>query len=234
MNSPALPPWLAWILAICSGLILPLAFAPTEWWQVAIVSLVILYWLIQSLSVRQAMFIGWLFGLGYFGIGVHWVYHSLHLFGSAIAPLAAAITLLLVLIMTVYPAMCCALWVRLRNPQRPVINALVFASLWVLLELLRGKVLGGFPWILIGYSQTAGPVGHLAPFIGVYGLSFLIVLASALMVVIVFGTQRARLLAFPLSFALILASFALKGIEFSTPTDRALAYDWYRAIFRRQ
>ena len=209
--------------AICSGLILPLAFAPTEWWQAAIGSLVILYWLIQSLSARQAMLIGWLFGLGYFGIGVHWIYFSLHLFGAAIAPLAAALTLVFVLVMTVFPAACCGLWVRLRNPQRPIINALVFASLWVLLELLRGKLVGGFPWILIGYSQTTGPVGHLAPFVGVYGLSFLIVLVSALIVVIAGRSQKARLVAFPLTFVLILASFALKGVEFSAPTDSPLA-----------
>ncbi|MFK7997601.1 MAG: apolipoprotein N-acyltransferase [Granulosicoccus sp.] len=222
VNTPVLSPWLAWIVAICSGLVLPLSFAPTQWWQVAVVSLSILYLLIQTLGVRQAMVIGWLFGLGYFGIGVHWIYHSLHLFGAAIAPLAAALTLVFVLVMTVFPALCCGLWVRLRIVNRPVVNALLFASLWVLLELLRGKLMGGFPWILIGYSQTSGPVGHLAPFIGVYGLSLFIVLMSALVVVILFGNQRSRLFAFPLAAILLLGSFTLKGLEFSTPTGDPL------------
>ena len=193
-----------------------------QWWQVAVVSLLILYALIQRLSPRQATLIGWLFGLGYFGIGVHWIYHSLHLFGAAIAPLAAALTLVFVLVMTVFPAACCGLWVRLHRPDNPIVNAVLFASLWVLLELLRGKLMGGFPWILIGYSQTSGPVGHLAPFIGVYGLSFLIVLASALLVVILQGQQKPRLVAFPLVFALILGSFALKGLEFSRPVGEPL------------
>jgi len=222
MNTPVLPPWMAWIVAVCSGLVLPLSFAPTQWWQVAVVSLCILYWLIQTLTARQAMFVGWLFGLGYFGIGVHWIYHSLHLFGAAIAPLAAALTLVFVLVMTVFPSICCGLWVRLRKADRPVVNALVFASLWVLLELLRGKLVGGFPWILIGYSQTSGPVGHLAPFIGVYGLSLLIVFMSALLVVIVFGSQKSRLFAFPVAAVLLLGSMALKGIEFSTPVGEPL------------
>lgn len=217
MNTPVLAPWIAWIVAICSGLILPLSFAPTQWWQMAVVTLTILYLLIQKLGVRQALLIGWLFGLGYFGIGVHWIYHSLHLFGAAIAPLAAALTFVFILVMTVFPALCCGLWVWLRIPDRPVINAIVFASLWVLLELARGKIMGGFPWILIGYSQTSGPVGHLAPFIGAYGLSLLIVLASALIVVVIFGHQRSRLFAFALLVTLLLTSLVLKGLEFSTP-----------------
>lgn len=222
MNTLVLPPWLAWIVAICSGLVLPLSFAPTEWWQAAVVCLSILYLLIQTLSVRQAMLIGWLFGLGYFGIGVHWIYHSLHLFGAAIAPLAAALTLVFVLVMTVFPAVCCGLWVRLHIAKRPVVNAILFASLWVLLELLRGKLMGGFPWILIGYSQTSGPVGHLAPFIGVYGLSLLIVLISCLVVVILFGSQRSRMFGFPLAAVLLLGSFALKGVEFSNESGEPL------------
>ena len=217
MNTFSLPPWLAWIVAVCAGLVLPLSFAPTEWWQASVVCLCILYVLIQTSTVRQAAFIGWLFGLGYFGIGVHWVYHSLHLFGAAIAPLAAFLTAVFVLVMTVFPALCCGLWARFKLGSRPLVNAFMFASLWVLLELARGKIMGGFPWILVGYSQTSGPVGHLAPFIGVYGLSFLIVLMSALIAVIVMGTQRSRLYAFPLTFVLVLASFSVKGIEFSKP-----------------
>lgn len=223
MNLPNFPSWLAWLLALCSGLILSLSFAPTEWWQLAIACLAILYILIQSCTVRQAAFLGWLFGLGYFGIGVHWIYHSLHLFGAAIAPLAAALTLVFVLVMTIFPALCCALWVRFNIERRPVSGALLFAALWVLLELLRGKLMGGFPWILIGYSQTDGPLGHLAPFVGVYGLSFVIVLLSTLVVVVVFSSQQTRLRAFPLAAALLIVGVALKNFEFSTPIDEPLS-----------
>ena len=140
----------------------------------AIVTVAIFYGLLQKATSRQAFWLGWLFGLGYFGIGVHWVYFSMHLFGAAIAPIAAALTLVFVLVMTLFPAGTAYLWVRLRRNANPLTNAGLFAALWVLSELLRGKLMGGFPWILVGYSQTTGPLGTLAPWIGVYGLSLLV------------------------------------------------------------
>lgn len=182
MNFPELPRWQAWTLAVCCGLVLPLSFAPTDWWQTAVLTLAIVYALIQRVTPRQAFWLGWLFGLGYFGIGVHWVYFSLHLFGEAIAPLAAGLTLVFVLVMTLFPAFTAYAWVRLKQADRPLLNAALFAALWVLAELLRGKLMGGFPWILVGYSQTSGPLGALAPWVGVYGLSFLVVFVGCAIV----------------------------------------------------
>jgi len=173
---------IAAVVALLAGLALPFAFAPREAWPIATVSLFILYALLQGRSPRQALLIGWLFGLGYFGIGVSWIYHSLHLFGAAVAPLAAALTALFVLVMTVFPAVVAWLWCRLSvgGAVAPVRSAWLFAALWVLGELLRGKLMGGFPWLLVGYSHTNAPLGILAPLLGVYGLGFLLVAGSAL------------------------------------------------------
>lgn len=204
------------MLAVCSGLVLPLAFAPTEWWPVAVLTLALLYGLIQSSSPRQACFLGWLFGLGYFGIGVHWIYHSLHLFGAAVAPLAAFLTLVFVLVMTVFPAAAAGVWATYRQPGKPILNAFLFAALWVVLELLRGKIMNGFPWILIGYSQTSGPLADLARFVGVYGLGFIVVLVSCLLNVVLFSSAR-RIPAYALLALVLFSAFALKPISFSTP-----------------
>lgn len=208
-------------MSICSGLVLPLAFAPTHWWPLAFVCLAILYALIQSGSARQAGFIGWLFGLGYFGIGVHWIYFSLHLFGAAIAPLAALLTLVFVLVMTLFPAACCYAFARLKRSDAALFNACLFAALWVLLELLRGKLMDGFPWILIGYSQTSAPMGSLAPFVGVYGLSFLIVLMAALVVAVLLQ-RRGRLQALSVLLLVPVATFVLDGFTFSQPVGDPL------------
>jgi len=109
--SPRLNKWLKSAISLGAGLAFPFAFAPTDWWLIAPVALLVLYLLIQKASPSQAGFLGWIFGLGYFGIGVSWIYHSLHLFGAAIAPLAAFLTLVFVLVMTVFPALTAWSWV---------------------------------------------------------------------------------------------------------------------------
>ena len=222
MKGVSLPRWLVAILAVCSGLVLPFSFAPTEWWAVAGGSFFVLYLLLQNASPRQALLIGWLFGLGYFGIGVHWIYFSLHLFGAAIAPLAVFLTFVFVLVMTVFPAGSAYLWARFRQPNSPVINVLLFSALWVVAELLRGKIMNGFPWILVGYSQTTGPLGSLAPVVGVYGLSFLVVLISCVGVVLINRPSRTTFKAVAIIAIPAVLAILSNKIQFSQPVNEPL------------
>ena len=53
------------------------------------------------------------------------------------------------------------------------------AAAWVALEMLRGWLLGGFPWNFIGASQSRMvPLIQIASVTGVYGVSFLVVWTS--------------------------------------------------------
>jgi len=53
------------------------------------------------------------------------------------------------------------------------------AAAWVALEMVRARLLGGFPWTLIGVSQfKMVPLIQIASVAGVYGVSFLIVWTS--------------------------------------------------------
>ncbi|MEJ5237672.1 apolipoprotein N-acyltransferase [Limisphaera sp. VF-2] len=59
------------------------------------------------------------------------------------------------------------------------LRALTAAAAWVTLEMVQARLLGGFPWNLLGASQHAMiPLIQLAALTGVYGLSFLIVWVS--------------------------------------------------------
>jgi apolipoprotein N-acyltransferase len=54
--------------------------------------------------------------------------------------------------------------------------ALGGAAAWVALEMIRARLLGGFPWIPLGASQwKLTPLIQIAALTGVYGVSFLVV-----------------------------------------------------------
>ena len=51
-------------------------------------------------------------------------------------------------------------------------RALLFAAVWTLAELVRGRWLTGFPWGAGGYAQV-DLMGAWAPWVGVYGMGAL-------------------------------------------------------------
>jgi len=165
------------------GALMVFSFAPYSVpWVLPVLVIGFFYLAIQSLTPKQGLWAGLCFGLGYFGFSVNWVYNSIHMFGSAAAPLAGAVTVLFVLVMAVFPAITAWVYLRLKNKTNIGLQAILFSSLWVLAELARGKIMGGFPWALAGYSQTTENLGALAPWIGVYAIGFVVVLLACISV----------------------------------------------------
>ena len=94
--------WKSDAIALLGGMVLPLAFAPFGWWPVAVLSLLLFQMVIYQDGTGRALWRAMLFGIGYFGVGVSWVYVSISLFGNATPLLAAAITFLLILVLSGY------------------------------------------------------------------------------------------------------------------------------------
>lgn len=206
-----------------------LAFAPWELWLLAPLSIAALFAQLQSLSPRHAAFVGFSFGVGYFGFGINWVYYSLRLFGEATSFFAVLLVALLVTICALFPMVTAGLWARFRGERQRkpsharVRDAWFFAALWALSELARGKVLGGFPWIIVGYSQTDGPLGTLAPVIGVYGIGFLLVGASASLVVVLSNTTlQSRACAAAIVMIIVGAGIVASSLEFTEPKSTSI------------
>jgi len=218
MPVSSVPLFVKYPLLLCAGALMVLCFAPySVHWVLAFVLLGVLYHTVQTLTPKQGFWAGWFFGLGYFGLSVSWVYNSIHMFGDATAPLAGAVTLLFVLVMTVFPAVTVWLYLRLQNHLPWAWRAWLFASLWVLAELARGKIMGGFPWVLVGYSQTTEAFGALAPWIGVYGIGFLLVLIPAFLNDFFYrfrpGSVVQILALVPVVLAVIGAKYALDALD---------------------
>jgi apolipoprotein N-acyltransferase len=191
-SDASLVPLFRWsfLFALLAGAILPLGFAPLDIWPITILSPAILLVLLIGQSTRQAFWLGYAFGLGQFGVGVSWVYLSLNLFGGAIAPIAALITLLFFGALALYTALTAwlAVWASRAAPvgnptDRKQLWRLIlaFSGSWVFVEWLRGWVLSGFPWLDLGVAQVNGPLGGFLPIVGEYGVSLITILMAGLL-----------------------------------------------------
>lgn len=211
-------------LVLVAGAALPLAFAPYDWWPLGLLPLAVLFCLWRSGSPRRAMLLGWLFGLGSFGVGVSWISISMVRYGNTSLPVAALLTGALVAFLALYPAAAGYLLRRVFAERRPAAWTLLgtMPALWTLLEWLRGWVLTGFPWLDLGASQTDTPLGALGPLAGPYAVSWATALGAALVVALWAWRGRARLRAAAALLLLWTLSAALGQVQWTRPAGRPI------------
>ena len=144
-----------------SGLLLLLCFPTFSLWPLAFIAWVPLLISLEKKSGWDAFQSGWLTGILFFGFLIYWLN-----FVSGIA------YTLLVLYLSVYPAIFCTLYVKLKNSKtRPLWGGLI----WTILEYLRSSGPFSFAWGLMGHTQWNMPwLAYSASWWGVYGLSFLL------------------------------------------------------------
>ena len=182
--------YLSMLLALLSGALSVLAFAPFEIWPLLPLCYGIFFaGVYRCTSPRQVFLFGYLFGLGYFGAGIYWIYYSLHLFGGAIAALAVAGTFAFVAFLALFPAFFGRIALRLKTqtgtiasginyPSAAVWFLLVAPAVWMLSEWIRSWLFTGFPWLTTGYATLHSPVAGYAPIGGVFLNTLLIAICS--------------------------------------------------------
>ena len=171
------------MLAIAAGAASVLAMAPFFMWPVLAATLPILVWLIDGAgdsrrALRASFVAGWGFGFGYFFAGLFWI-------GEAFLVEAEIFAWLLPFAVTVMPAglalfygAAAAAARRWWQPGLP--RLLVLALTLAAAEWLRGHVLTGFPWNVLGYALTFNlPAMQAAAVLGIYGLTLWTVIAFA-------------------------------------------------------
>ena len=166
-------------IAALLGVVTVAGYAPFHLFPLPLLTFAGLFFLWQrAANARDAAWLGFLFGLGWFGAGVSWVYISLNVYGAMPAPLAAAVTLLFCAYLALFPAT--AGWLGRRWNFSPALRWILFVpAVLTLLEWLRGWLFTGFPWLNPGYTQApASPLAGYAPIFGVHGVTLLL-LATA-------------------------------------------------------
>jgi len=169
--------------ACLSGLLLTASFPMIGKGVVAWFALVPLLAALRNLSAFDGLRIGFLTGLVHYLTLFYWFIPFLNTYG----PFPVIICMGILLLFSSYLAIYIGLFSMAITWTGLSITALLFAipTLWVSLEFMRSIIFSGFPWELLGHTQfNALHIIQISDIVGVYGISFLIVLSNGLLLLL--------------------------------------------------
>ena len=170
-----------YVFIFIAGLLAPFGFAPFHIPGLTLLSMSFLYASLQECSPKQSIFMGFIYGIGYFGFGVSWVIVSIHDYGQLNYVIAGLVTLIFIMYLSLFPALVTYLFKLLELKEKKLLSAILFSTLWCLSEYSRSSLFSGFPWLLVGTPLIDTPIKYIAPVLGIYGLSLLCVFIATLL-----------------------------------------------------
>lgn len=171
--------WRRVVAAIGFGSLSVLAFAPFCLSPILFLTLPALVWLVDETNgPKQAAATGWLFGFGYFFFSLLWIGEAFLVEAEKFAWLAPFAVTLLPAGLAFFWAFATAIARRFWWPGLP--RVLVLAVALAGAEWLRGHLLTGLPWNVLGYALTSpGSMMQSASLVGVYALGLPVVILFA-------------------------------------------------------
>ncbi len=180
--------WRRYLAAFFFGVLAVGALPPLDVTPVLLISFPALVWLADGNGgFVGACALGWSFGFGFFLAGLYWIAAALFvdiaqfwwLVPFAVMGVPAGLAVFTALALGASHVGCRGL--RLGGTER----ILALALFWFAAEWLRGHILTGFPWNLVGYAWSGGfphalDMLQLASLVGIYGLSLVTVLIACL------------------------------------------------------
>jgi len=176
--------WRRWAALGSLGVMAALALPPLYLLPLLIPAFSGLLWVLEDApSSGQAFADGWWFGFGFSAAGLYWIGFSFFVDAAQYGWMAPIAISGMAAGMALFPALAAlsCQWIFTRNPCTAPGRVLVFATLWTVTEWLRGWVLTGFPWNLIGTAWVVSDAMiQMAAVTGVFGLSLLAVAAASM------------------------------------------------------
>ena len=214
------------ILFVLGAILAGVAELPYGGW-IQIPVLALIWWQLEASHSQKLSFHfvqGLIFGLGYFVVGLWWLYISLHDVGGMNPILSVTAVLLLSAYMALYFSLA-SLAIPLFKKSKW--SGLLLAASWVIIEFLRGYIFTGFPWMGLAESQVNGPFAPIAPYLGGLGCTFMTVFVS-------WQILRLKNAFYSSIFSLILASLLtalLSQWQFTQPTGKPIAIQLMQGNF---
>ena len=173
----------------------------------------------EGLGKKESFIIGFLYGLGYWLSGISWVYVSIHYHGNLDILSSSLITLLFISCLSIYMGLFGVLYSYL-SFQSTKNTIIVFPVCWVLIEILRGLLFTGFPWLLVGTTISDTLFGGWISVIGAQGNSLvLMIFCGALYALYREIKNSDPLLHSSLIIVFIIfSSLILKSVNWTTPS----------------
>jgi apolipoprotein N-acyltransferase len=186
--------WKPWTATGLSAVLLELPFplaGPLPPWRsiFAWFGMVPLLWAVlstvetgQPCRLRRAFLLAYVCGVLWYMGNCYWIYDTMLIHGGLPPVVSVLILLLFSLVLGLYFGLFGLGVAKVRHATGSVRLALAFAPfLWVGLELAGARITS-VPWDQLGYSQVDNSIlTLLAPWTGVYGISFVLVAANALL-----------------------------------------------------
>ncbi|MFP5229739.1 MAG: apolipoprotein N-acyltransferase [Acidobacteriota bacterium] len=205
VSETARSPWpLSLILAVVSAVLLDFCFpvgGPMPAWHGFLAWIALVPLLLALLRdgaaehprpLRHAALSGYLCGVIWYILNCYWIYQTMFYYGHVPPFGAAGIVVLFSAVLGLYFG-AFGLGLAFFRRRFGIVGALALAPfLWAALELAAARITS-VPWDQLGYSQIDSLwLTRLAPWTGVYGISFVLVLSNACFAAVWLARQQLR------------------------------------------
>jgi apolipoprotein N-acyltransferase len=176
-------------------------------WMILLFPLGLILLTLRAQTPAMAFKLGWATGAVAYGLSLYWVVIPVHTYGNIPLPLALPLPALLGMYLGLYTGLFCWLLSR-AGPFLPWPLAGLFAgSTWALLEMARGTLFTGFPWLVLPSALSPWPwTIQSVSLIGAYGLAGVMVLGVSWLA---FGRFRPIPILLSAILALLVSAFGL-------------------------
>jgi len=178
-----LPTWLAVIVALLAGPMMDAGFPDHDWWPLTFVGIAMLLVALMGRTARSALSVGFATGLTFYLFHVSWT--ALYL--GPIPWIALSIFEALLFMVGALLITLAYRWVPKAWPTalgRFGLLPVVVAGLWTAREgFVSVWPYGGFAWGRVALSQSQSPFAPLVAWLGISGLSFVMVWLVAFLLV---------------------------------------------------